>query len=368
MMKNEAAARTPDDGALYALGNGLIVAYGHGAEWEQVFGTPYTSPTALSLKRLSDAPYAPPRRAPARGVWVHETDVGTLEDTLANGGAIACLARRWRVSSPSRWRVGGRGFALTRDADLFPGCADAYLLTIPGGSPAYNWYPTHAFQYMQLVFTGGCRSGQSGDAIEFEVFGEGALFVASGADYPACIAAARAGLALGFDGMAAQNAASDAAFLSARRKNAFPVDEAHPRTRAVQAAADDVALLIRSHQGAEGGVLAGSNYHMGYVRDQYGVARGLLAMGCFDEAKAILRFYQEVFRVSGAVRNAQGIGVPDMFHLHEDDDSEITGYLVCQICDMLDATGDRALFDSLAPLAEWALRAQAGRLHRDMMP
>lgn len=39
------------------------------------------------------------------------------------------------------------------------------------------------------------------------------------------------------------------------------------------------AALIRSQQSSEGSVLAGIIYHMGYVRDQYGVSRALLALG-----------------------------------------------------------------------------------------
>jgi hypothetical protein len=91
-------------------------------------------------------------------------------------------------------------------------------------------------------------------------------------------------------------------------------------------------------------------------------------MGCFDEAKRILRFYEETFRVSGRICNAQGIGVPDMFHVHENDSVEITGYLLCQACDMLDATGDRELFDELQPMLDWALQVQIPQLHRDMLP
>lgn len=50
-------------------------------------------------------------------------------------------------------------------------------------------------------------------------------------------------------------------------------------------------MLIKSQQGREGGVLAGIVYHMGYVRDQYGVSRALLALGHSEEARGILEFY-----------------------------------------------------------------------------
>ena len=57
---------------------------------------------------------------------------------------------------------------------------------------------------------------------------------------------------------------------------------------------DDVAVLIKTQQSAEGGVLAGYPYPLAYVRDQYGVSRGLSTLGYFDEAKAILEFYWKI--------------------------------------------------------------------------
>ncbi len=354
-----------DDGALWALGNGSVIAYGHGAEWEQAFGSPYTAPTALSLRRADAAPFAPPARGMERGAYIHRAPEGTYEDAV--GEEINCLARRWRLNAPARWRIGGWGFPLIRNAEMYPDCADAYLLTIPGGAPAYNWYPTHEYRYMQIVFTGDCDAEMTGDEIAFTARGEGVLYVASG-DLRSCAMSMGAALDLGFDALARARGAADAAFLKRRRENARPLDEDHPMRAEVEAAADDVALLIRAQQGVSGGVLAGSNYHLAYVRDQYGVSRGLLALGCFAEAREILRFYRETYQRSGRIQNAQGIGVPDMFHVHENDLVEITGYLVAQACDYLDATGDRDFFETLRPMLNWAVAAQAVDLHADMLP
>lgn len=354
-----------DDGALWALGNGSIIAYGHGAEWVQAFGVPYTAPTALSLLRRDGAPFATPVRDVENGVFSHRAPEGTYEDAV--GEKADCLMRRWRLTAPARWKIGGKGFPPVRNAEMYPNCADAYLLTIPGGTPAYNWYPTHEVRFVQIVFTGSCDARPEGDEILFTARGEGCVSVAAG-DLPACAAHTRAALGLGFDALARERGARDAAFLKSRRENARPLNGDHPLRAEVEAAADGVALLISAQQGLSGGVLAGSNYHMAYVRDQYGVSRGLLALGCFEEAKAILRFYRDTFQTSGRIHNAQGIGVPDLFHVHEDDRSEITGYLVAQACDYLDATGDRAFFETLRPMLDWALNAQTAALHRDMLP
>ena len=72
---------------------------------------------------------------------------------------------------------------------------------------------------------------------------------------------------------------------TARRSRYLPVlDETAGQ------AADDIAVLLKTQQDAGGGILAGCNYHLSYVRDNYGDFRGLMACGCRDEAKALLLY------------------------------------------------------------------------------
>ena len=133
-------------------------------------------------------------------------------------------------------------------------------------------------------------------------------------------------------------------------------------------AVDDIGVLIRSQQGVQGGVLAGIMYHMAYVRDQYGVFRGLLAMGHTAEARKILEFYFGIWQEFGYIKNAQAIGYPGKFHRHENDESEITGYLVIQAFDYYRKTGDAAFLQRILPMLEWATRAQQRNLIDGMMP
>ena len=82
---------------------------------------------------------------------------------------------------------------------------------------------------------------------------------------------------------------------------------------------------------------------MGYVRDQYGVSRALLALGEWERARMILDFYWRVWQRSGLIHNAQAIGYPGIFHRHENDETEITGYLVVQAFDYYRKTRDSRL-------------------------
>jgi hypothetical protein len=133
-------------------------------------------------------------------------------------------------------------------------------------------------------------------------------------------------------------------------------------------AVEDVAVLIKGQQSAEGGVLAGHAYHLCYVRDQYGVSRGLLALGLVAEAKRILSFYWQVWQQFGMIRNAQAAGVPGVFHVHENDDVEMTAYLVVQAFDYLRASNDDAFVREILPMLTWAWKAQTRHFVGHMLP
>jgi hypothetical protein len=129
-----------------------------------------------------------------------------------------------------------------------------------------------------------------------------------------------------------------------------------------------VDVLIAAQQSAEGGVVAGHNYCLAYVRDQYGTSRGLLALGRTAEARAILEFHRHIHERHGCIHNAQSIYEPTTFHVHENDAVEMTGYLIIQAFDYLDATGDADFVRTLAPLLEWAFASQERCLTAGMLP
>jgi hypothetical protein len=54
--------------------------------------------------------------------------------------------------------------------------------------------------------------------------------------------------------------------------------------------------------------------------------------------------------------------------VHENDEVEITGYLLLQACDIYEADGDAEFFGSLLPMLDWALKVQLKWLHNDMLP
>ena len=104
------------------------------------------------------------------------------------------------------------------------------------------------------------------------------------------------------------------------------------------------------------------------MRDQFGVSRGLLALGHTAEARRILEFYWNIWQHHGRIHNAQAAGVDGVFHVHENDAVEITGYLILQAFDLLEKTGDEDFLRHIFPMLDWAFEAQKRELAGGMLP
>lgn len=122
---------------------------------------------------------------------------------------------------------------------------------------------------------------------------------------------------------------------------------------ALASVCEDVAVMIKSQQGIDGAVIAGYPFHLAYIRDQYGVARGLLKMGFYAEAEAILEYYWQVWSQYGVLHNAQSVGEHGIFHIHENDKVEITGYLAIFPFDLYQASGNKELLLRVMPMIEF---------------
>ncbi|MGH9617551.1 MAG: hypothetical protein ACRD28_12490, partial [Acidobacteriaceae bacterium] len=103
----------------------------------------------------------------------------------------------------------------------------------------------------------------------------------------------------------------------------------------VEPVIDDVVTLLLGQQSQMGPICAGQIYPMFYVRDQYGDSRALLALNMTAEARAILAYYHQVWLGYGCIHNAQNDGPRHWFHKAENDDVELTAYLIIQAFDYL---------------------------------
>lgn len=358
------------------LGNGEMAVYEERSDIIQLFGPPYSSPSALQLTLASPLMVAS-QREPGTAVWKHRLqersgkEAGSLVDFVAAG--LPAFVREIENSDTLRFRLTlSPGTEIIDNTPRFrqEGASHALLLTSPAGSYAYLYYPTLWANSYQWIAEGNLRVTPASDRRSWEVVcapGKSVLRIVSGRDYPQCVTNTRHALAEGPGRLLEQTRTWWGAFTARRTDFARTLPASVPQRERLLQAIDDVAVLIKAQQGTEGGVLAGYRYHLGYVRDQYGVSRGLLAMGYTEEARAILQFYWEIWQRKGMIRNAQGIGL-DAFHVHENDDVEITGYLIIQAFDYLRASGDKAYLRTIFPMLAWAWDAQVGSLHLGMLP
>ncbi len=194
--------------------------------------------------------------------------------------------------------------------------------------------------------------------------GRGELLIAADADVSGCLEAVDRALA---------RPAGDTltvtrqAWRLRRAKVKWTGPDYHPDLP-VESVTDDVSTLLWGYRSEAGGFAAGPWFPLFYVRDQYGISRALLSLKMHDEARANLAYYHSVWAAHGRIHNAQTDGAYNWFHRAENDDVEITGYLIIQAFDYLRASGDDDFIVQILPMLEWALVAQERQLLGNMLP
>lgn len=369
-------------GAIHALGTGRILVYGQGPEWMQMIGAPYSCPTMAELRFPDTAEICSvSERAAGSSDWTHtlsckaanrntRIDCGYFHDIAVRDWH--CILRRWQLDTPLTVCLKST-YPITEITALMDAsaCHAAFSITVPHNAPVYNDYPVGTPSTMTIGIrcetNGICRIAHMDDGIALTLSGGGCLYVCGGETFPIAHAALSRVLSQSIPELLARQKHADAAYLAVCEKNRAAI---HPGadTALIASAMEDVLFSIRAQQSETGGVMAGHAYHLAYVRDQYGVLRGLLSMGDFVGARAILQYYLDIEKKYGTIHNAQGMGDSCIFHIHENDNTEITAYLVLGCIAYLQATGDRAFFASCLGLCGRAMRRAIPELAGGMMP
>jgi hypothetical protein len=367
-----------NDGSVHALGNGWLCAYGQSLDLIQVFGPPYSSPAFYSLRFMPDKEiHIQSDREWGASIWTHTLSqkgihIAKIQDFV--DAELPCLVRKIHSTSPLRFVLAAPppGGVFRNDSRMVEaGAQGGLLLEAPAGTYIYHVYPFPRPIVHQLAWRGPVEVYPASQGTAFNMTcpaGESILFFTSAGEYPATIQAAEKVLGTPIEALLERTRRHWAGF-SSRRTNfdaLLPGDLAGRKL--LLKAIDSVATLIKAQQSAEGAVLAGHNYHLGYVRDQYGVSRGLLALGHAAEARRILEFYWGVWQRHGRIQNAQAAGVDGVFHIHENDDSEITGYLILQAFDLFEVTGEANFLGTIFPMLAWACAEQKKELAGGMLP
>ena len=287
-----------DTGSVHCLGNGRLCAYGQGPDLIQVFGPPYSAPSLGRIRlEAPDAVTVTSGREPGCAIWTHSVYAGdstnaapmaTITDFV--DAELPCLVRWIRTALPLQMIV--EADPLARRVASGPGLASGTapagcLFELPPGQCFYHTYPMPFPTFYQLAWQGALTrqaDGPSGTIRLACSVGEAVLLLAGGPQYPAAVQTMEAALQMGAARLLERTRCAWRAQTARRTVPAFP--EHLPQRALLTQALDDVTVMIKAQQGHEGGVLAGYNYHLAYVRDQYGVARGLLKAGLHDLLQA----------------------------------------------------------------------------------
>lgn len=372
-----ATPKPASDGGLHCLGNGRLCVYEQGPQIVQVFGPPYSAPSLGQLRlEVDDTLRVQSRREPGSPIWRHSlswdgASLGEIVDFVDS--RLACLVHQVRLARPLAFQLAVELPA--RRVQNHPAGADGgWLFEVPAGLYFFHEYPVPRPAFYQLAWQGQVEASSSEGGLRLACpAGESWLYLAGGPAYPQAVETAEQALQTGCEGLLTRTRQDWEVSARPRLKHL-----SLPLQAEVLQAVEDTALLIQTQQAVEGGVLAGHAYHWAGVRDQYGVARGLLTLGHTAEARRILEFYWDIWQRHGCLHNGMGIGV-DAFHVHENDRVEITGYLVCQAFDLLAAEsslagsgaadpGAEAFLDRIFPMLEWAFWSQVGELVEGMLP
>ena len=367
----------PDDGSIQCLSDGKIAAYEQGPDIIQVFGPPYGSPTALSIRLEASTPLeARSSREPGAAIWHHDIyqdakKIGNMLDFVDAQSPI--LVRQIQTDAPLRFHLHyAHGAEITQNGARFTsqGASGGVLVEIPSGTPIFMNYLTHVPEWYQLVWTGKAQLEQQSptDAVLTMEPGESSIAVVSGEEYPEIVRGTEGILASGISLLLERTRAHWQEFSRARTDFRSRIKSNAPGRDQLLRTVDDVAVLLAAQQSSGGGVLAGHNYHWFGMRDQYGVGRSLLFLGEPQQARAIYDYYWEIWQRYHILHNGEGMEPHMFFHVHENDGVEIPGYLIMGAFDLLESTGDNRYVEKIFLMLEWAWEVQKKNLVLDMLP
>ncbi len=363
-----------EEQSLFAIGNGRMIAYLKGPEVTHLWGPPYSSPNLARIEfRQPPGLTAVSSREAGSAIWHHTLNLegqaqpaGTITDFMDSD--LPCMVRIIENSVPLEMVVHTENARRTDTSARYDGRA-ALLCTHPTGSAVYGYrFRSQQPACIQILGEGGLQfvapQAQADPLVIKIPPGRSLLMIVGGPELPQCI---------NYTDLALQTGAADMLERTrawwnrelANVKVPGPADLLGGRLGRI---AEDVAVNLITQQASEGAVLAGHNYCLAYVRDQFGVARCLLDLGLEHRARQVLAFYWGIFQRAGLLHNAQTIGGWPYFHVHENDDVEMTAYVIQQALEYMDRTEDAAFVREIFPMLEWAFNVQTRHIVKNMLP
>jgi len=347
-----------DGEALHAVGNGRVLGYLHGADLVTMFGPNYSSPDLGALRWNHQAAWTERHTPGALPVFAGD---GIAELTVFAEAAAPAITWTWTSAGDAGVVVSPRDGATSWHA--IDGLDGAWVCEIPRGELVFV-YPSVEAHYL-IVLAHNTEAGPPGRELVLRPgTGPGWASLVAGIDFAVALDDARALAAI-----EPGRRTADAATLLASRTIAVTVPPCgQGRTPFAESLWQDAADQILAQQSAGGGIVAGHHYALCYLRDQFGTCEGLLTLGLFDAVRANIDFRFGTWSRYGNLANAECMSGEAIRHFHENDHTELTGYMVLQVLRYTAAAGETDTLRRVAPMLEWCLVKQSEQLAGGAMP
>ena len=370
--------KRPDDSSIHVLGNGKMCIYEKGPDIVTAYTGQFSSPSFLTLEWVKDslAKSGQVRKA-GTAIWTHilfkgDAETGKLLDFV--DAESPCFVRKVQTKSRITFMLNLQQYVqqINNSGRLKSNQkSNGMLMVVPSGTIFYQSYVYPRILYSQLVATGNARIETVPGSNAIHVIcepGESNIYIIGGLEYDEVMTNTNRVLSGSVETLLDRTNRYWEDFTKGRKDYASILPASTPKRARLLQTIDDVAVLLKSQQSIQGAEIAGYPYPLGYVRDQYGVSRGMLALGMYKEAKSVLNFYWKIWEKYGFIHNAQAIGIDGVFHIHENDQVESPGYLITQAFDLLKATKDSAFLHQISPMLDWAFLIQQKYLVKNMLP
>lgn len=348
---------------IHAVGNGQIIGYCKGSDIIELLCPFYSAPSMCSIQ-TSDNRLFTTTRHPGSDIYTHTSSDAVICDVLVHDKPVMMR----QINGNASFTIKFPDYAEV--SDMSPRFGNiALMVTIKQGTPVYNTYPVPDFVFCGLILRGVSCYTKQDNQINTDIT-DGSIVALGGRSYPELMryleqtadlsfVRAKADRETDWDDFFRQTTDFDSVF------GPMPLREDLLKT------IEAVKIADRVQQDLSGGVIAGYPYHLGYVRDNYGVMRGMLSLGMKAEAVRILLYFNNEFKHTGCVANAQALGFFGTKHIHENDCSEITGYLTLMLSDILRCIPEedhKTIAEETLPMLEWALSEQCMNIAGNMLP
>jgi len=359
--------KNADDGSVHSIGNGEMLIYHIGPNIINYYGPPYSSASFLRMN-IEDAPNIKTvsERIYGTAIWTHkifskENQTGQITDYILPDRNI--YIRKFKLDTPIKFSIDNTGeiFTLKKYFDE----SDALMIRIPIGTPFFAGAVTNHEQNLIITYRGNISFEDENTIVVNE--GESELIFSSCKMYPNAVQTARNYLSEESDENFENVKKYWQKFSAKRHDFEKIIPDSHSLKSQMLFAIDSISVLNKTQQSSSGAFAAGHFYPMGYIRDQAGVVRCMLELGYIDEAKDVLNFWWNKFKIFGDLCNAEGMDNDNARLIFINDEVENTGYLLMCFFNYFEHIKDKEFINEVFPLLKWAFEIQLPHIAGDML-